>query len=154
MRASFILTLLILILNSCDKNPVLGQYVYIDDELILHLDCNCTAIAKTKGGAKPLNRFDIGLVRKSDWFQECSVCVDDDRYKLLSDTISNQNKENAQQWLYNIMKKKGIETGDINDFRNSMKSNDDLKWYFEKGEEYKLDVGEDYDKFLEIFSNI
>ena len=154
MRASFIITLLLmLLLSSCAKKQTLGKYVYIDDEVILHIDCNCTAISKTKGGAKPLKHLDIGLVRKSDWLQECSVCVDDERYKQISDTISKQSKENAQQWLYDRMKRKGIETGDFNEFKNSLKNYDDQKWYFEKAEDYKLDVGDNFNEFLELFTN-
>ena len=69
----------------------LGDYVYVDDYNILHVDRNCENIANIHG-AKPITMYSLHEIESGKWKQVCSNCVSDDIYeKISSYVIVNDN---------------------------------------------------------------
>lgn len=79
--------------------PKLGEYVYVDDYNILHVDRNCDNIANIHG-AKPIIVYSLHELESGKWKQVCSNCVDNSTYEAISShVIGNDNL----RLLYNML---------------------------------------------------
>ena len=58
--------------------------------------------------------------------------------------------EEDRKWLYDKMKSSGIDTGNYDDFKNSLNNDEDREWYYNKSIELGLDVGspKDFDDMM------
>lgn len=81
------------------SKPALGDYVYVDDYNILHVDRNCKNIANIHG-AKPITVYSLHELESGKWKQVCSNCVDNSTYEAISShVIGNDNL----RLLYNML---------------------------------------------------
>lgn len=81
------------------SKPTLGDYVYVDDYNILHVDRNCENIANIHG-AKPITVYSLHEIESGKWNQVCSRCVSDDFYKKISDYVFGNDNLRV---LYNTL---------------------------------------------------
>ena len=65
------------------SKPELGDYVYVDDYNILHVDRKCEKIANIHG-AKPITVYSLHEIESGKWKQVCSHCVNDNLYKNIT----------------------------------------------------------------------
>ncbi len=81
------------------SKPALGDYVYVDDYNILHVDRNCENIANIHG-AKPITVYSLHEIESGKWKQVCSNCVDNSTYEAISShVLGNDNL----RLLYNML---------------------------------------------------
>ena len=111
-----------------DNNPEIGEYVYVDNYSILHLDRNCENIAVFHG-AKPVSIYSLSEFTADNWNQICSNCIDDKKYERLNILmIGNGNRH----WLYNTLVKEGCDMGDYSEFSKYFEAQEDRRWCYDK----------------------
>ncbi|MBP9990840.1 MAG: hypothetical protein KBT45_05365 [Bacteroidales bacterium] len=111
-----------------DRNPEIGEYVYVDKYSILHLDRNCENIAVFHG-AKPVSIYSMSEFTANNWNQICSNCIDDKKYERLNILmIRNENR----YWLYNTLEKEGCDMGDYSEFSRYIETQEDYRWCYDK----------------------
>ena len=111
-----------------DNNPEIGEYVYVDNYSILHLDRNCENIAVFHG-AKPVSIYSLSEFTADNWNQICSNCIDDKKYERLNILmIGNGNRH----WLYNTLVKEGCDMGDYSEFSIYIEAQEDRRWCYDK----------------------
>ena len=73
-----------------DKKPMLGKYVYLDTQGVLHVKERCVmglrvANENDEGKYKGVHRIEVASLREGSLqgVPTCSWCLDDDRYELL-----------------------------------------------------------------------
>lgn len=67
----------------------LGSYVYVDDDIILHVDMKCKGIAKVHG-AQPVSIKSVYDVDEYMLRNICSVCCDESVYEQLKEKIKDE----------------------------------------------------------------
>lgn len=116
------------------SKPELGEYVYVDDYNILHLDRNCSYIA-TNRGTRPVTIYSLKDLDFRKWQQVCSHCVSDKGYRLIceysitskkilpnEEPMSNNSKRNML--YYNLLgsgKVTESEIGTLSEFKAAIK---------------------------------
>ena len=147
------------------SKPALGDYVYVDDYNILHVDRNCENIANIHG-AKPITVYSLHEIESSKWKQVCSHCVNDNLYKIITGYVVGSDNlrllyimmdedyelpdykqfilymqdSNNREALYEDLIKKGYSLPTYDDFIVDMGF--DLKQFATK----KIDYGKNYRK--------
>lgn len=136
-----------------DSSSEIGEYVYVDNSSILHSKRDCKNIAVYRG-AKPIKILSKKKLLIGDWDYVCSSCVDDSEFDKLSAISTVNGNINS---LYGFLQDEGYDfMGDINAFREKLKSKDKLESLYnflrEEGyimpsyEEFISDVGLDSEK--------
>ena len=104
------------------SKPALGDYVYVDDYNILHVDRSCENIANIHG-AKPITVYSLHELESGNWKQVCSSCINDDEYTIIKQRmVGNDNFRR----LYDSFVKLGFDMQSYNDFRVDMSDDERL----------------------------
>ena len=142
---------IVVLITHRDSSSVIGEYVYVDNSSILHSKRDCKNIAVYRG-AKPIKIISKDKLLIGDWDYVCSSCVDDSEFDKLSAISTVNGNINS---LYGFLQNEGYDfMGDINAFREKLKSKDKLEslYNFLREEGYILPSLDEYLKDLDINS--
>lgn len=128
--------------KSNEKNPVLGEYVYVDRINVIHTKHGCSAVYKEKSmqSVIPFSKKDLKFIYMPEvGMNVCSQCVSDKQIQQLDSVYSSDSYIN-RRWMYDNVHSYYSDIDSWKDF-NIIIEDDNRRLRLYNNEKDKYDLG-------------